>query len=134
LVDNCLQIRNPLFKEKQIEVINAISFKRRTNVDAQQIEQVLINLLTNYMYALKDVRAKQILISAEAKENRTFIEIIDNGNGIEKEIENKIFLPFFTTRNEGTGIGLTLSKNIIEAHDDYIAYKSEYGKRFLRFV
>jgi len=128
LIDNCIQIMNPLFKEKEIEVVNAISFKRYINVDSQQIEQVLINLLTNSIYALKNTFEKQILISAEAKENRIFIKITDNGTGIESEIENKIFLPFFTTRNEGAGIGLTLSKNIIEAHGGYIAYKRENEK------
>jgi len=128
LIDNCIQIMNPLFKEKDIEVVNAISFKRYINIDWQQIEQVLINLLTNCIYAVKDTLEKQILISAEAKENRIFIKITDTGTGIESEIENKIFLPFFTTRNEGAGIGLTLSKNIIEAHGGYIAYKRENEK------
>ena len=128
LIENCLQIMNPLFREKGIEILNAISFKRYINVDAQQIEQVLINLLTNAMHALKDTTGKQISISAEAKENRIFIKITDNGNGIDKEIENKIFLPFFTTRNEGAGIGLTLSKNIIESHGGYITHKSEESK------
>ncbi|QOG03648.1 PAS domain-containing sensor histidine kinase [Flavobacterium sp. MDT1-60] len=127
LIDNGIQVMNPLFKEKGIEVVNEISFKRWINVDAQQIEQVFINLLTNCIHALKDVKSKQIFISAEAKDNRTFIRIADNGNGVEKEIEDKIFLPFFTTRNEGAGIGLTLSKNIIEAHGGYISYKSEVG-------
>lgn len=128
LIENCLQIMNPLFKEQDIEVLNTISFKRYINVDAQQIEQVLINLLTNSMHALKDTLGKQILISAEAKENRIFIKITDNGNGIDKEIENKIFLPFFTTRTEGAGIGLTLSKNIIESHGGYITHKNEESK------
>ena len=127
LIENGIMIMNPLFKENGIEVVNEISFKRWINVDAQQMEQVLINLLTNCMHALKSLAQKQILISAEAKDNRTFIRITDNGNGIEKEIEDKIFLPFFTTRNEGAGIGLTLSKNIIEAHGGYISYKSEVG-------
>ncbi|TDO77293.1 histidine kinase/DNA gyrase B/HSP90-like ATPase [Flavobacterium chryseum] len=128
LIDNCILIMNPLFKENQIEVINKISSKRWINVDSQQMEQVFINLFTNSINALKDTEEKQILISAEVKENRTFIKITDNGNGIEKEIENKIFLPFFTTRNEGAGIGLTLSKNIIEAHGGYISHKSEHQK------
>ena len=128
LIDNCIQIMQPLFKEKNIEVINNIAFKRFINVDSQQVEQVLINLLTNSFHALKDSLQKQILISAEAKENRIFIKITDTGNGIEKEIENKIFLPFFTTRPEGAGIGLTLSKNIIEAHGGYINHKNEDGK------
>ena len=56
------------------------------------------------------------------------IIITDNGRGIEKEIEDKIFLPFFTTRNDGAGIGLTLSKNIIEAHGGYLSYNNLDGK------
>ncbi|OIV43319.1 sensor histidine kinase [Flavobacterium johnsoniae] len=128
LVENCLQIMNPLFKKDEIEVINAVSLKSSINVDPQQTEQVIINLLTNSINALKNSGQKQILISAEAKENRTYIKITDTGNGVEKEIENKIFLPFFTTRNEGAGIGLTLSKNIIEAHGGYISFKTEEGK------
>lgn len=128
LVNNSLAIMEPMFKKENIEIVNSISRHYFITVDAQQIEQVLINLLTNSINALKKTNQKQIFISAEAKENRTFIKISDNGKGIEKEIENKIFLPFFTTRNEGAGIGLTLSKNIIEAHGGYINYKNEDGK------
>ncbi|WP_317125619.1 ATP-binding protein [Flavobacterium cerinum] len=54
-----------------------------------------------------------------------FITITDTGNGIDPAIEDKIFLPFFTTRKEGAGIGLTLSKNIIEAHGGYLNHQSE---------
>ncbi len=127
LIQNCLQIMDSLFRKENIEIVNNISHNYSINADSQQIEQVLINLLTNAINALKNTSQKQIFISAEAKENRTFIKIIDNGNGIEKEIESKIFLPFFTTRNEGAGIGLTLSKNIIEAHGGYINYRNENG-------
>lgn len=127
-IDNSCQIMNPLFKKEHIEVINTIAFDRRLNIDPQQMEQVLINLLTNCIYALKDGVKKQIVISAEVKEKRTFIMITDNGKGIEKEIESKIFLPFFTTRKEGAGIGLTLSKNIVEAHGGYLAYRNDNGK------
>jgi nitrogen fixation/metabolism regulation signal transduction histidine kinase len=128
LIDNSCQIMNPLFKKEHIEVINTIAFDRRLHIDPQQMEQVLINLLTNCIHALKDGVKKQIVISAEVKEKRTFIMITDNGKGIEQEIESKIFLPFFTTRKEGAGIGLTLSKNIVEAHGGYLAYKNDNGK------
>jgi nitrogen fixation/metabolism regulation signal transduction histidine kinase len=128
LIYNCIQIMNPLFKKNTIEVVNEVTFKRIINVDSQQIEQVIINLLTNSIHALSNSLQKQIFISAEAKENRIFIRITDTGNGIEKEIENKIFLPFFTTRTEGAGIGLTLSKSIIEAHGGYINHKFEDQK------
>ncbi len=128
LIHNSLQLMAPLFKQEQIEVINTIALNHNLNIDFQQIEQVLINLFTNCKYALKEVSNKQIYLSAETKENRVFIYISDNGNGVEKEIENKIFLPFFTTRKEGAGIGLTLSKNIIESHGGYLAYRKENNK------
>ncbi|RTY94309.1 ATP-binding protein, partial [Flavobacterium bomense] len=80
------------------------------------------------IYALADKKGKQIIISAEVKEKRVFITVSDNGYGIETEIADKIFLPFFTTRKEGAGIGLTLSKNIIESHGGYLAFKNEAGK------
>ncbi len=127
-IENSLQIMAPLFKKEQIEVVNTITFDRRLHIDPQQMEQVLINLLTNCIYTLKEMRHKQIIISAEVKEKRVFIMITDNGKGIEKEIESKIFLPFFTTRKEGAGIGLTLSKNITEAHGGYLAYRNDDGK------
>ncbi len=127
-IQNSFQIMVPLFKKEQIEVVNTISSNRSLNIDSQQMEQVLINLLTNCIYALTDTVAKQIVISTEVKEKRTFIMISDNGKGIEKEIESKIFLPFFTTRKEGAGIGLTLSKSIVEAHGGYLAYKNDDGK------
>lgn len=128
LIENGLEIMNPLFKQEQIEVINAISFNRWLNVDKLQMEQVLINLFTNSIYALEDKVQKQITVSAEVKERRVFITITDTGNGIEKEIEDKIFLPFFTTRKEGAGIGLTLSKSIVEAHGGYLAFQNNDDK------
>lgn len=130
LVENCIQVMNPLFRKSNIEVKNAVTQNYLINVDSQQIEQVLINLLTNSINALENSNTKQISISAEAKNNRIFIKVSDSGKGIEKEIEEKIFLPFFTTRTEGAGIGLTLSKNIIEAHGGYISHKTEDGKTF----
>jgi two-component system nitrogen regulation sensor histidine kinase NtrY len=127
-IEDSLEIMSPLFKQEQIEVVNTIAFDRRLNLDPQQMEQVLINLLTNCIHTLKDTIEKQIVISSEVKEKRTFIMITDNGSGIEKEIESKIFLPFFTTRKEGAGIGLTLSKSIVEAHGGYLAYRNDEGK------
>lgn len=128
MIENGFQIMAPLFKKEQIKVINTIDFNHRLNVDMQQMEHVLINLLTNCIYALSDTEKKQIIISAEVKEKRIFIKITDNGKGIEKEIESKIFLPFFTTRKEGAGIGLTLSKSIVEAHGGYLAHRNDDGK------
>jgi nitrogen fixation/metabolism regulation signal transduction histidine kinase len=131
LVESCLQIMQPLFKKESITVVNQLNFKRWIMVDRNQMEQVLINLLTNSMYALEGKDRREISISAELKEKRLYIMISDTGAGIEPEIEDKIFLPFFTTRKDGAGIGLTLSKNIIEAHGGYLAFENgENGTKF----
>lgn len=132
LVESCLQIMQPLFKKESIAVVNQLNFKRWIMVDRNQMEQVIINLLTNSMYALEAKDRREISISAELKEKRLYLIITDTGAGIEPEIEDKIFLPFFTTRKDGAGIGLTLSKNIIEAHGGYLAF--ENGKNGTKFT
>uniref|UniRef100_UPI00404ABA80 sensor histidine kinase n=1 Tax=Flavobacterium sp. TaxID=239 RepID=UPI00404ABA80 len=128
LIAQCVEIMNPMFKQHQIEFKNEINQKRWLFIDAFQLEQVFINLFTNSIFALENQKNKQIIISAEAKEKRFFIKISDTGNGIDAEIEDKIFLPFFTTRKEGAGIGLTLSKNILEAHGGYLAYQNQQNQ------
>ncbi len=125
LLENSIQILAPILKKEQITLHNTISFNRWLQVDKNQMEQVFINLITNSIYALSDVSKKEIFITAETKEKRVFITISDTGLGIDAAIEDKIFLPFFTTRKEGAGIGLTLSKNIIEAHGGYLAYQNK---------
>jgi two-component system nitrogen regulation sensor histidine kinase NtrY len=132
LTDNVLALMAPLFKKAGITVQNNININRWLMADTLQMEQALINLLTNSMYALENHTEKIIEISAEVKNERVFIIITDTGLGIDKEIEDKIFLPFFTTRKDGAGIGLTLSKNIIEAHGGYLNYSKEDNKT--RFV
>lgn len=125
LIEDTLAIMSPLFKNEDITVNNYISLNRWLMVDAHQMEQALINLFTNSIYALENREVKEITINAEIKNDRIFILITDTGSGIDKEIKDKIFLPFFTTRTNGAGIGLTLSKNIIEAHGGYLSFKNE---------
>jgi nitrogen fixation/metabolism regulation signal transduction histidine kinase len=128
LIGSVLQIMAPLLKNAGISIDNKVTDKRWLMVDRLQIEQVLINLLTNSMYALEDKVDKKIEIAAEFKNKRVFITISDTGSGIDAAIEDKIFLPFFTTRKQGAGIGLTLSKNIVEAHNGYLIYNTD-GER-----
>lgn len=128
LLENTLQVMAPLFKKGNITVKNTIESNRRIKADKLQIEQVLINLLTNSIYALEDREEKEIEIICEEKNARTFITISDSGMGVDPAIEEKIFLPFFTTRIEGAGIGLTLSKNIIEAHGGYLSHSNDTGR------
>jgi len=128
LVRECLLVMAPLLKQERIEISNKIDLPILLNVDKKQMEQVIINLITNSIYALKETEKRHILLESSIEDKRIFITISDSGSGIENEIRDKIFLPFFTTRKDGAGIGLTLSKNIIEAHGGYLSYISEAGK------
>jgi len=93
--------------------------------DHDQIEQVLINLLLNAKDALKDIADKIIKINAFKDDNQTVIQFIDNGHGIDPDNIGDIFIPFFTTKKEGSGIGLSLSRQIIQMHGGRISVKSE---------
>lgn len=101
----------------------------RITADEQLIEQVLINLLKNSIYALqKKPDAVIQLIGFLNKRGRVTIQVIDNGPGILKDVIDKIFIPFFTTKPSGSGIGLSLSKQILRLHNGTITAYSEPDK------
>ncbi|QLC66535.1 HAMP domain-containing histidine kinase [Flavobacterium sp. LPB0248] len=128
LFEDCLRIMSPILKEEGIELVNEIHSSRSIMIDKNQMEQVIINLITNSIHALKEKTEKKLIISSYTENNRFFIVISDNGKGVDAEIRDKVFLPFFTTRKDGAGIGLTLSKNIIEAHGGYLSYQTDEDK------
>lgn len=98
--------------------------------DAELIEQVLINLLLNAIAAVKEQPEPEIELLARIDERgRAIIQVIDNGPGIMKEVQDKIFIPFFTTKKEGSGIGLSLSRQILRLHRGTISVQSSPGSR-----
>lgn len=99
------------------------------NADFSLIEQVLINLIVNAIEAVKDVEHPSIVMSAKLLDNnKTLIELSDNGMGINQEMQEQIFVPFFTTKKNGSGIGLSLSKQILTLHKGSINVHSTIGK------
>jgi signal transduction histidine kinase len=92
--------------------------------DKSMIEQVLINLVRNAVQA----DCSLIRLEAISDEESILIKISDNGKGIENEILENIFVPFFTTREDGSGIGLSLSREIMRMHEGMIHVDSEPGK------
>ena len=96
------------------------------NVDKELIDQVLINLLQNAIHALdENERDKVLILNAFINEyGRPTLTIRDNGVGIDEEALGKIFIPFFTTKKQGSGIGLSLSKQIMRKHGGAITVKS----------
>lgn len=97
--------------------------------DLGLIEQVLINLTKNAVEAVRGKDKPAISIKVEKNRNgRTQIQIADNGQGIEESMLEQIFMPFFTTKTEGSGIGLSLSRQIMQMHKGSITVNSEEGQ------
>jgi signal transduction histidine kinase len=85
--------------------------------DGELLDQALINLLRNAMQALAGRPDARIVLSAfRDPDNRTVICVTDNGPGIAPDLRETVFVPFFTTKREGTGIGLTLARQIAAVH------------------
>ena len=85
--------------------------------DAAQIEMVLLNLIKNAVESLGEVAQPTIQLEAESAGARVVIRVIDNGPGIEPEAMEQIFIPFYTTKKTGSGIGLSLSRQIMQLHN-----------------
>lgn len=99
------------------------------HADTKLIEQVLINLIKNAIHALDNTEEPQISLRAYYnKRGRVTIQVSDNGQGILKDVLDKIFIPFFTTKPKGSGIGLSLSKQIMRLHGGSITATSEVEK------
>lgn len=93
--------------------------------DEKMLSQVLINLLKNAIQALTEQSEKKIHIKVYSQEMTLFIEITDNGSGIPSNLLEDIFIPFFTTKKNGTGIGLSLSRQIIRMHNGELSVNSQ---------
>jgi signal transduction histidine kinase len=103
--------------------------------DKSMIEQVLINLIKNAIQSFDEQVERKILLSAYLTE-KPVITVRDTGPGIEPEALEKIFIPFFSTKKTGSGIGLSLSRQIMRQHEGSITVKStlrEGTEFFLRF-
>jgi nitrogen fixation/metabolism regulation signal transduction histidine kinase len=96
--------------------------------DPVLIEQVMINLLRNAIHALEDRKGKWIEIKTYNQENHTIVEVSDNGKGIPENELKDIFIPFFSTKKEGSGIGLSLSKQIMSLHHGRISVSSRINE------
>lgn len=130
LITRIKVIYNSLKNNENIEL--SVSLKNPDHeifADENLISQVLINLLKNAIEANADNPSGKIMITAGLNpENQTEISVIDNGPGIPEENLDKIFVPFFTTKEDGSGIGLSLSKQIMRAHRGNLKVRSIPGK------
>jgi two-component system nitrogen regulation sensor histidine kinase NtrY len=97
--------------------------------DPDLIDQVMINLMLNAIDAVKDVENPRIKVIATLNSsNRVVIDFHDNGIGIKPDIIDKIFMPFFTSKKHGNGIGLSLSRQIMHLHKGSVLVRSKMGE------
>ncbi len=93
--------------------------------DRQLLDQVLVNLVKNAADAMKDAKSRELRLSGKMDFGRVILRIRDNGPGIPEETMDQIFVPFFTTKQDGSGIGLGLSRQIMTAHQGEIVVESD---------
>ena len=134
VIDQTLYIMDDQIQSSNIRLIKNIQKDLPyLNVNPNDMEQVFINLLQNAIDSLKEIENNavlEIVIYHKKEQNKFFIEINDNGKGVDEQIRNKIFTPFFTTKpaGKGTGLGLNIIQKIIEKYSGTINCRSSDGQ------
>ncbi len=130
LIDRVATLMAPRFEERSIGWSSTIAPTGLTiQADPRMIEQVLINLILNSIEAVRSTARPEISLHASTEaRGRPVLSILDNGQGIVPEAIDKIFIPFFSTRKGGTGIGLSLSRQIMRLHRGDLVASSEPGQ------
>ena len=130
LFGNLHHLMQPTLAQKNIEL--EIILKEpdvSLQADASLLEQVLINLVVNAIEAVKEKKDPKIVLSAYIGSNKKIIlRVSDNGVGMPEEVLDKIFIPFFSTKKQGSGIGLSLCKQIVLLHRGSIQVHSVVGE------
>lgn len=96
--------------------------------DEKQISRALINLIKNAIQAIPEGVQGRIVVDLDVFGDKAVVKIIDNGSGIPEELKDKLYVPSFTTKSSGMGLGLTMVKNIVDNARGKISFKSEVGK------
>jgi two-component system nitrogen regulation sensor histidine kinase NtrY len=130
MFENLHHLMQPTLDQKNIELEIVLKDPDlQLEADTNLLEQVLINLVVNAMEAVKEREEPRIILSAYyANNHRTIIKVADNGTGMPDEVLDKIFIPFFSTKKSGSGIGLSLCKQIMMLHKGNIQVQSVEGQ------
>ena len=119
----------PECKKDDISIMLDVKERDKISLDPNLIEQVLLNLIRNSIQALKGISAKKSISITAGKDVKGLqISVRDNGCGIDIDNMDNIFIPFYTTRDKGSGIGLSFAKQIMRLHNGQISVRSEDGK------
>ncbi|MEM6524746.1 MAG: HAMP domain-containing sensor histidine kinase, partial [Bacteroidota bacterium] len=128
LVERIVHLLQPDLGHSLIELNVMTPKSLEVKADNELLEQVLINLVKNAIEALNGKRNGRIEVSANKKgAKKCEIKITDNGPGITDEVLERIFIPFYTTKKSGTGVGLSFAKQIIKLHGGELVVRTELG-------
>lgn len=130
LFENMHNLMEPTLDQKGIDMETILKDPElKLDVDTNLIEQVLINLVVNAIEAVKDSEQPRIVLSAGlSANNKVAMKVSDNGYGMNENVMNNIFVPFFSTKKNGSGIGLSLCKQIMMLHKGNITVQSVESK------
>lgn len=129
LLEETIEVLTPLFrKNKDTLVLNTIEDELYISLDYTKIKQVLINIIKNSLEAKKEKEPIKVEVSVKKFTNFVKIIIKDNGIGMSKDTLEKIYEIFYTTKNNGNGLGTVLCKEIVSLHNGELNYKSTLGR------
>jgi signal transduction histidine kinase len=109
-----------------VHVFNLAQYNVTVRVDVDKIKRVFVNLIKNSVEAMPE--GGNLTIRSKAMKDKVRIAFSDTGPGMSKEVLDRIFVPLFTTKAKGMGLGLSICKRIVEAHGGSIAAESTLGK------
>lgn len=136
VMEQCVDFHRNNEKDVVIEFINIIGNHATIGADRDQLLRAFNNIIHNAIQAIDEKEDGKIIVRMHLDENDPYyvISISDNGNGIPEEVQSKIFAPNFTTKNSGMGLGLAMTKMIIENTGGNITFETETGKGTTFFV
>jgi signal transduction histidine kinase len=141
VVENIARILETQAKEKSVGILRRFGNDvPKVWIDREQMKQVFMNLILNAIQAMKDGGSISISTSLSARNDAEIIreyvqvEVRDTGIGIPQENLERIFDPFFTSKDEGSGLGLAVSHQIVQEHGGFVTVESAVGKGTAFFV
>jgi len=132
ILEEAIELSGSFYAGKPITFKSDLNYVPEIIADSDQIKNMFLNLIRNACESIENqgeviVSLKQKKHPEYSEDNSVVVEVKDNGRGINKKIINKIFNPFFTTKETGTGIGLSMVQKIIDAHEGRMDLESEEG-------
>jgi len=131
VLDSALETFRDRVARSGVELVRQFDCEGSMRGDAEKLRRIVINLVGNAIDALEDANTPNPLVEVSMGENlagtQVWLRIRDNGSGIDPETRDKMFSPFFTSKQSGTGLGLAITKKLVEAHAGSIEVESTLG-------